>query len=45
MLLMPENLPEAAASLMEAVVSGQISEERIDESVTKIIRLKLANGI
>lgn len=41
LLLMPENLEEAVNSILLAVETGQISEERIDESVKKIVRKKL----
>lgn len=39
-ILMPKDLGEAADGLKEAVESGEISEERIDESVSRILRLK-----
>lgn len=40
MLLMPESLSEAKEAVISAVSSGEISEERIDESVKKILRAK-----
>ncbi len=39
-VLMPSNFYVAYESLINAVGDGEISEERIDESVTKILRLK-----
>lgn len=41
MILMPENFYEAYNGLLEAVRDGDISEERIDESLNRIIKLKL----
>jgi len=40
MLLCPENLDEAAQALLEAVETGELSEERINASVTRILTLK-----
>ncbi len=45
MLLMPEDLMEAHAGLLSAVKSGRISEERIDESVERILSLKREMGL
>lgn len=42
MLLMPENFKAAYQSLMSAVAGGTITEERIDESVRRILELKLS---
>lgn len=39
-ILMPENFHEAYYGIMEAVNDGTISEERIDESVRRILYLK-----
>jgi beta-N-acetylhexosaminidase len=39
-LLMPSDLPKAYAGVMEAINKGIISEERINESVKRILRLK-----
>lgn len=44
-LLMPYNLENAADALMEAVQDGDISKERIDESVEKILLAKCRCGI
>ena len=41
MLLMPSDWNEARYALIEAVEDGTIPEERIDESVARIIQLKL----
>ena len=41
LLLMPEDFKAAHQSIVEAVRRGEISEERIDESVRRIIALKL----
>ncbi|MCD8150910.1 MAG: N-acetylmuramoyl-L-alanine amidase [Clostridiales bacterium] len=41
MLLMPENFQSAYEGLLDAVESGEISEERIDESVTRILTVKM----
>ncbi len=45
MLLMPENLDEAHAALLAAVRDGRISEGRIDESVSRILRIKEKRGL
>lgn len=45
MLLMPQNLTEAHAAVVSAVQNGEISEERIDESVRKILKLKEEKGL
>ncbi len=42
MLLMPKDLTAAADAVKKAVEAGEISEERIDEAVTRIIDLKLS---
>ncbi|WP_026581225.1 glycoside hydrolase family 3 protein [Bacillus sp. J33] len=44
-VLMPVGLEEVAGGLLEAVESGEISEERIDASVERILTLKLKRGI
>lgn len=41
LLLMPKNFREASQAVIQAVRNGDISEERINESVRKIIRAKL----
>ena len=40
-ILMPENFDVAYRSVLDAVAAGQISEDRIDESVRRIIKTKL----
>ena len=40
-LLMPSSLPAAYEGVMQAVESGRISEARIDESVLRILKLKM----
>jgi len=41
MILMPEDFPSAYASLLNAVQNGTIKTEQIDESMRRILRLKL----
>ena len=43
-LLMPERLPEAFEAVLLAVESGHVSEERLDESVLRILRFKQRFG-
>ena len=45
LLLSPKNLKEAVAALTQAVEDGTISQERLDESVLRVLRLKLDRGI
>lgn len=45
MLLMPENIEEAHAAIKAAVQSGRISEMRINESVSRILKVKLERGV
>lgn len=45
MLLCPADLEEAAKALLDAVEAGEISEERLDESVLRILKLKEKYGI
>ena len=44
-ILMPPNLDEVVPAVLAAVSSGRISEERLDESVGRILRLKEALGL
>ena len=37
---MPEDLPEAYDALLSAVEKGTISQERLDQSVLRILQLK-----
>jgi len=39
-LLMPRFLPRAIGAVVDAVESGQITKKRLDESVTRILKLK-----
>ena len=41
-LLEPENFQAAYDGILQAVADGTISEERIDESVRRILRIKLS---
>ena len=45
LLLCPEDLKEAADALLEAVETGEISEERLNESVIRILKLKEERGL
>ncbi|MEU8343875.1 glycoside hydrolase family 3 N-terminal domain-containing protein [Spirillospora sp. NPDC048832] len=44
-LLMPPSLPRAYGAVLRAVRAGKISERRLDESVTRILRLKQRRGL
>ncbi|HEX7307344.1 glycoside hydrolase family 3 protein [Lentzea sp.] len=44
-LLMPPNLGLAIDSVVKAVRGGQISEQRIDQSVLRILKMKLLRGV
>ncbi|MCP3029601.1 glycoside hydrolase family 3 protein [Halobacillus sp. A5] len=44
-VLMPVGLEEVADGLLEVVENGEISEERVEESVERILTLKLKRGI
>lgn len=45
LLLCPQNLDEAVSALTQAVEDGTITRERLDESVLRVLRLKLDRGI
>lgn len=45
MLLMPSDIKEAFDSIKSEVESNKISESRIDESVKKILKIKIKRGI
>jgi beta-N-acetylhexosaminidase len=45
LLLMPAGVERTIAAIEKAVESGEITESRIDESVRRIIALKVARGI
>lgn len=42
LILMPADFPQAYEGILEAVKSGELTEARIDESVTRIVLAKLA---
>ncbi|GGM98598.1 beta-N-acetylhexosaminidase [Lentzea pudingi] len=44
-LLMPPNLGAAIDSVVKAVRSGEITEQRIDQSVLRILKMKLLRGV
>lgn len=41
MVLMPEDLQAAYQGVLDAVAAGELTEERIDESVRRVVRTKL----
>ncbi len=45
MLLCPQSIETVHAALLSAVQSGELTEERIDESVLRILQVKLQYGI
>lgn len=45
MVLMPENLDEAYNAVLEAVKNGKISQERLDDAISRIIKAKIQRGI
>lgn len=45
MILMPQSVSEAVAGVCSAVESGRLTESRIDESVTRILREKEEKGL
>lgn len=45
MLLMPPSVEDAKTAVMSAVLSGEITEERINESVEKILKIKIEKGL
>lgn len=45
MILVPNNLDEAVSAVISAVKSGEISEQRINESVTRILTVKQKMGL
>ena len=44
LILMPADFPQAYEGILEALKSGELTEERIDESVTRIVCAKLQLG-
>ncbi len=45
MLLMPESVEEAKNAIVNAVNTGEITIDRIDDSVRRILRIKLEKGL
>ncbi|WP_417398528.1 glycoside hydrolase family 3 protein [Glycomyces mayteni] len=45
LLLMPPDFPLAHRAVLDAVAAGELTEERIDESVRRILDLKHSRGI
>ena len=45
LLLMPENLEEAFDAIYQAVLEKKLDEKRIDESLTRILKVKLERGV
>jgi beta-N-acetylhexosaminidase len=45
MLLMPQNLGRAYNAVLAAVRSGRIPQSRLDEAVTRIVRMKTERGL
>ena len=45
LLLCPQDLDEAVSALTQAVEDGTITQQRLDESVLRVLRLKLNQGI
>ena len=43
MIMMPEDFLQAYAGVLNAVSEGKISEERINDSLRRIYRIKLAD--
>ncbi len=41
MILMPGNLEKSYSAVLDAVAAGRISEDRIDESVQRILSVKM----
>src|SRR5437870_5891452 len=44
-LLMPQDLGLAITGVMTALRSGQLTEERVDRSVTRVLRMKWRRGV
>ena len=45
MILCPEDLDEAVEALLKAVENGKLTQDRIDESVARILAAKLKLGL
>lgn len=44
-MLVPRDLPGSYQAVLDAVASGELSQERLDESVTRVLRLKQQLGL
>ncbi len=44
-ILIPPSLTEATTALRDAVADGRLSQERLDQSVTRVLRLKDQLGL
>ena len=44
-ILLPLSLPRTVSALKEAIAKGEITESRIDESVTRILKMKRKMGL
>lgn len=45
MILQPKDMASAVNSIEQAVADGELSEDRIDESVRRILTLKESRGL
>jgi beta-N-acetylhexosaminidase len=45
MLIIPANLPASYDAMIQAVQSGEISQERLDRSVLKLLKIKASLGL
>lgn len=45
MIYRPEDLPAAAQAVLDALANGELTQERIDESVLRILMLKYGAGL
>lgn len=45
LLLMPPNTELAYTAVLDAVLSGELSEQRVEESVYRVLRLKFQRGL
>jgi beta-glucosidase-like glycosyl hydrolase/CubicO group peptidase (beta-lactamase class C family) len=44
-LLIPENIPESIETIKEAVLKGEVSAERLEESCKKVLKYKYLSGV
>lgn len=44
-MLVPRDLPGSYQAVLDALASGELSQERLDESVTRVLRLKQQLGL